>query len=381
MIAALVITIAYVILIWLVFFKLKVAKFNIIWGIATFWVGIHLLLVFLIGMRFSQPYTKDARIIRHTIQIVPRLPEPTLLTDVLVEPNAPVKKGDPLFRFDDKLYRYRVNQLEAELVAARQHVKVLSAEVDMAAQQIDVAKANIVLAEEQVKRYTDLAEQSAGRVTTLQEWQDKLAVAKAQEKEAQANLRAAQAKFDSRIDGVNTTVASAEAKLSEARYYLDQTTIYAPEDGFVTNLQARPGLVVGIFRLGAIASLVVDEDPYLLAPITQEHLKFIKEKQPVEIALDLYPGKILTGRVEAIWWATGQGQMLPKARLPNFITRDLKGRFAVRIRVDNPEGVRLPAGAQGAGAIYTDVGKGFSPLRRIVIRTYTWANWLYPLPI
>jgi len=44
-------------------------------------------------------------------------------------------------------------------------------------------------------------------------------------------------------------------------------------------------------------------------------------------------------------------------------------------------GLRLPAGAQGAAAIYTDVGSGFSPLRRVVVRTYTWSNWLYPLPI
>ena len=105
MVAALVIFFGYLFLIWLFFFKLKAAKFNVIWGIVSFWVGLHLLLVFLIGMRFSQPYSDDARIIRRTIQIVPRLPEPTLLTEVVVKANVPVKKGDPLFRFDDRLAR------------------------------------------------------------------------------------------------------------------------------------------------------------------------------------------------------------------------------------------------------------------------------------
>ena len=147
MVAALVITVGYVILVWLAFFKFKVAKFNILWGIATFWVGVHVLLVFLIGMRFSQPYTTDARVVRHTIQLVPRLPEPTLLTDVLVKPNAPVKKGDPLFCFDDRLYRFRVDELEAQLVAARQHAQVLAANVEVAAQQVKVAKANATLGE------------------------------------------------------------------------------------------------------------------------------------------------------------------------------------------------------------------------------------------
>ena len=182
MVAALVITIGYIFLVWLVFFRLKIAHFNIVWGIATFWIGVHILLVFLIGMRFSQPYSTDARIIRHTIQLVPRLPEPTLLTEVLVKPNVVVKKGAPLFRFDDRLYRYKANELEAELAAAKQHVAVLAADVDSAAQNVDVAKANVKLGEEQVKRYTALARQSAGSVSTLQEWQDKLAVSTAQEK-------------------------------------------------------------------------------------------------------------------------------------------------------------------------------------------------------
>jgi len=381
MIITLVITFSYIILVWAVFFKFKVAKFNFFWGIATFWVGVHLLLVFLIGMRFSQPYTDDARIVRHTIQVVPRLSEPTLLTEVLVEPNIPVKKGAPLFRFDDRLYQYRVNELEAELAAAKQDVEVLAANIHMEAQKVEVTKANVILAKQQVARYTSLTDKGAGKVTTLQIWQDKLAVSLAQEKEARANLRAAQLQHDSQINGVNTSVASVIAKLAQAQYYLDQTTIYAPEDGFITNLQARPGLVVGLYRVGAIASFVVDEDPYLLGPFDQMHLKFVKDNQPVEVALDLYPGKIFTGRVEKIWWATGQGQMKPDDDIPKFVRRLPKGKFAVRIRIDNPDGLRLPAGAQGAAAIYTDVGSGFSPLRRIVVRTYTWSNWLYPLPI
>jgi len=381
MIAALVITIVYIFIIWLAFFRLKIAKFNIIWAIATTWIGIHLLLVFLIGMRFGQPYTNDARIIRHTIQIVPRLPEPTLLTEVIVKPNEPVKQGAPLFKFDDRLYRYKVNELEAQLVAAKQQAQVLKADVDIADQSIEVAKANVKLAEEQVKRYTALAKEGAGRASTLQEWQDKLTVAQAKLSQAQADRRVAELKYQSQIGGVNTDVVATEARLEQAKYYLDQTVIRAPADGFITNLQARPGLVVGIVRVGAIASFVADGDPYLLGPFVQEHLKFVKENQPVEVALDLYPGQIFTGTVESVWWATKLGQLKPSGDLPQFVRPEFKGKFAVKIKLDDPIMVRLPAGAQGAVAIYTSNLTGFSFLRRIVIRTYTWANWLYPLPI
>ena len=37
---------------------------------------------------------------------------------------------------------------------------------------------------------------------------------------------------------------------------------------------------------------------------------------------------------------------------------------------------RLPAGASGAAAIYTNHGKPFQIVRRVVIRWYTWLNYL-----
>ena len=42
------------------------------------------------------------------IQIVPRLSEPTLVTEVLVQPDVPVRKGMPMFRFDPRVYEAKV---------------------------------------------------------------------------------------------------------------------------------------------------------------------------------------------------------------------------------------------------------------------------------
>lgn len=381
MVAALVITFLYVFVVWLVFFRLRIAKFSVLWGIATFWVGVHLLLVFLIGIRFSQPYSNDARIVRHTIQIVPRLPEPTLLSEVIVEPGEPVKKGDPLFRFDDRIYRSRLDQIQAQLAAARQNVLVLEADVEAASQAIVKDEADIKYAREQVDRFSKMVPQGAASEEVLQGWQEQLSIREAQLAGDRAQLRKARLQYESQINGVNTSVAEIEAQLAEAEYYLEQTTIYAPADGFIINLQAQPGLVVGSRRIGAIASFVLDADPYLLGTYVQEHLKFVEPGQQVEIALDTYPGEIFTGTVDTIWWATGQGQFKPSGDIPEFLHRQPRGRIAVKIDFDNEEKLRLPAGVQGAAAIYTGVGKGFAPLRRIVIRAYTWGNWLYPFPI
>ena len=110
--------VVYVVVIYLVFVKFKWLKFSIVWGIVSFWIGFHLLLVFVIGMRFYAPYTIDAHIVRNTIQIVPRLEGPTLLKEVLVEPNVPVKKGQPLYKFDTTTYDEKLKSAQAKLAAA-----------------------------------------------------------------------------------------------------------------------------------------------------------------------------------------------------------------------------------------------------------------------
>jgi hypothetical protein len=60
----------------------------------------------------------------------------------------------------------------------------------------------------------------------------------------------ARLQYEVEIEGVNTTVANIEAQLKLARYYLGNTTLVAPEDGRIINLQVRPGMVSGIVRAG-----------------------------------------------------------------------------------------------------------------------------------
>jgi hypothetical protein len=71
MIAALVLLFGYVVLVWLVFFKFKWLKFTIAWGVVSVFFGLHLLIIFMIGLRFVTPYSTEAKIIQHTIQLIP----------------------------------------------------------------------------------------------------------------------------------------------------------------------------------------------------------------------------------------------------------------------------------------------------------------------
>jgi hypothetical protein len=48
---------------------------------------------------------------------------------------------------------------------------------------------------------------------------------------------------------------------------------------------------------------------------------------------------------------------------------------------DDPENTFLPAGAHGAVAIYTGRSEGFTIMRKINIRMYSWMNFLFPLDL
>ena len=301
MVAGLVLLFGYVVLVWLVFFKFKWLKFTIAWGVVSAFVGLHLLIIFMIGLRFVTPLATDARVIQHTIQLTPRLSEPTLVSAVLIEQNVRVKKGTPLIQFDRRVYEYKVKQLEAQLAQATQNVQVMKADTQITAQKIVKLRAELDYARYQQKLSTNLAKRGAGPEEDAQKWAAEVAAREAGIKEAQAEETRAQLQYSSEIDGVNTTVAAIQAELDQARFYLDNTLLVAPEDGYIINLQVRPGMVAGDVRFGAIASFIVDADRYLLANFFQENLKYVKPGQPVEAAIDLYPGQIFAGKVEAIW--------------------------------------------------------------------------------
>jgi multidrug resistance efflux pump len=421
---ALLITFIFVAFVWLVFFRFKWLKFSMTWGIVTFFIALHVFLIFVIGLRFVTPYSTNLKVVQHTVQLIPRLPEPTLLTAVLVKPDVPIKKGQPLFQFDRRPYeyqfhqleaqleanaasittaQYKIKQLEAELAAARQDVRMMQTDVVSASQKVVRAQSELTFAKYKHQLLEGLAAQKATPEEEVHQWDARMHEAQAAVTETSADAERARLRYDANIGGVNTVVAkttaeleqskatlkqalataeSTKAQLELAQYYLDNTTMVAPEDGHIVNLQVQPGMVVGLLRVGGIAAFIVDSDRYMLASFSQETLKYVKIGQPAEVALDLYPGQIFQARVDTIWWANGEGQYLPSDEIPKFHPPDPnfpQFEFAVKLYLDHPSKVGLPIGAQGAAAIYTNSG-GWAALRKIAIRSHTWINWLYPIP-
>ena len=148
--------------IWLVFFKFHWLQWSIPWAIFSSLFVVHVFLIFFIGLRFVTPTSNNAKVVQHTIQLVPRLTEPTSVTEVLVEENQHVHKGQPLFRFDRRPYQSKVDQLEAKLAEAKQDVLVLQADVDVSEQSLAKAKSELVFAQYQQQLAQGLAEKHAG---------------------------------------------------------------------------------------------------------------------------------------------------------------------------------------------------------------------------
>jgi multidrug resistance efflux pump len=276
-----------------------------------------------------------------------------------------------------------VQQLEAQLAEAKQNVLILQADVDIAMQKAERAKVQLGFEQYQKQMFAKLVQEQAVRREQIIQTDARVDSAQAAHDEARAELQRARLRYKSEIDGVNTSVANLEAQLQLARYYLDNTTLTAPEDGRIINLQVRPGMVSGIYRVGGIAALIAEADRYVLATFYQENLKYVRPGQPVEVSFDLYPGQIFAGKVEDIWRGNGAGQYLPSDEIPKFRQPppDVpQGQYAVKIILDDSDPLKFPIGAQGTAAIYTSGEHGaWAALRKISIRAHSWLNWLYPI--
>ncbi len=323
-------SLCYCILVWLIFFKLKLVEFNLRAKIivTVIWVvGIGELLVLI---NLYQPYSEGAKVVQFTTPVVARVSG--RIVEVSAQPNVPVKKGDVLFKIDPFPYQYEVDRLKAELVQKE-------AQRDM--DKIDLSRAET------------LGKASVAALRDVELWR---------------------VKYRSSVAAVDR----ARAKLKSAEIDLAETTVYAPADGFVPQLFLKPGAVTRPSNNAAVMNFVYGGNVNIGAPFPQKALRHIKPGDAAEIALDTRPGKTLNGSVVDIMHATGEGGLTPSGTLEGSDWwLSPKTLILVRLRVDDDISDRLlPIGTGGAVAIYTDRGKALRIIRKIMVRTYAWLNYL-----
>ena len=190
---------------------------------------------------------------------------------------------------------------------------------------------------------------------------------------ASAVARAEEARiaYESEIDGVNPTVARLQAELRQAEYDLEETTVRAPTDGYVTQLFLRPGMIAVSLPLQPVMVFIHREANEFAAAFQQNALQRVRAGDEAEIAFDAVPGRVFRGKVTGIMDAVAQGQVQPTGAIldPQAPDRQGQGRAIAYIDiVDDLSAYQLPAGSAAQVALYTEHWHHFAIIRRILLR-------------
>jgi multidrug resistance efflux pump len=268
-----------------------------------------------------------------------------------VRDNQIVRTGDLLFRIDPTPFRIAVERAEAKLAAAGQAVGASTAAVDAAQAQLVEEIAQRGNVREQAARVFELVRLGVYPRARSDQAQSQLDEAEAQVKRAEATLE--QARQELGPQGAdNPQIREALAALEQARLDLARTTLLAPGDGVVTNLQLNTGqfAAVGQPALTFLDTRLV----WLQAFLRENSLEYIAPGTPAEVVLDVLPGRVLPARVESVGWGVGEGDVDTMTGLPK--TRQGTGgwlapaqRFPVQLAFETaggpPRGVRYNARA------------------------------------
>ena len=246
----------------------------------------------------TKPWTRDGQVRANVVGIACRVAGP--IVQFPVRDNQPVKKGDLLFEVDPSTYKAAADQCAAKL------------------QQAQAAQ---IQAQQELQRQTELYQTKVTDLRDLQNAQDSLAAATA-------------------------NVAAAAADLELARLNLSYTKIFAPVDGYLTNVNTSPGTYV---YAGQQLLALVDISSFWIAAYFKEtqihHVKnggkakitFIgRENEPFEGVVDSTAWGIFDENGSTVELLPKVGQTVDWVRLPN--------RFPVRVLVTGQTPIPLRIG-------------------------------------
>jgi len=368
---------SYAALIWLVFAKLKLIRLSLPLAILLASVGPLFAFYIILSMNNYHPSSTDARVFQRVVQITPHITVPGRVQSVVAQANVPLAKGDVLFTIDPRPFQFEVNRLEAALAAASQSVPELKAALDQASAGAERAGVQLNLAQANFERQSELFRKGDIAQAALDRYQRDFEAAQQAVAGAKAVEQKAKLAYESNIGDENTTVAQARQQLDQAKYNLDEATVRAPCDGFVTNLQLVPGAVVS--AAASVMPFVCNRDEnnrgVIVASFMQGPYLAIKPGAYAEVVFPMYPGQVFPGKVLTTIDLASEGQLTATRLFPG-IDAPHNARFAVRIRLDD-DSLRLPAGTQGSAAVFSGQVQIAGVIRMAVMRANSWLNYLY----
>jgi membrane fusion protein (multidrug efflux system) len=293
--------------------------------------------------------TDDAFIDARVVQISPQIPGE--ITDVAVTDNEDVAAGTVLMRIDRRNYVAAVAQARGALAEAQARVAnddaqidAQRSQIDQARQQVEQAQAALKFSEEENQRYQKLLQQGSGTEQRAQQAVSDLTQKRASLASAQASATTADKQLEvlrTLRAGTMAQVEEAQANLDKAEADLARTTILAPEDGRVAKLTAAKGAYV---QPGQALLMFVPRTVWVTANFKETQLADMRPGQPVDIAIDAYPGRDFKGHVDSIQPGSGTAFSLlpPENATGNYVK--VVQRVPVKIVFDKPADVYLGPG-------------------------------------
>src|SRR6186997_1333820 len=216
----LILLIIYSVIVWFIFFKKKWLPWNITSQVIVVTIPIFALAVIILFMNIVAPSSHDVRSMNYVIPIVPRITGQ--VTEVPIEPNRPIKKGDVLFKMDTEPFEAAERSAAATLQGLKDQLNNAKAKKAALTPRIDLAK-------KRVEQFTQLSATGAGKRADLEQAQSDLGnleseflAADATESQVKQKLGAKTENGDiDEIAQAKAQIAKSEADLASAKYDLE----------------------------------------------------------------------------------------------------------------------------------------------------------------
>lgn len=288
------------------------------------------------------------------------------VTQVLVRDFDQVAPGAPLVQIDDRIYRQRVDQAEAQVAAQQatlansdQTARARAAALQAQDAALANATAQLARATADMARVNDLV--TDGSVSLRERDQTLAALRQAQAGVLQAKAAREIARQDIRTvevgrGGQEAGVAGAGAARRLAQIDLSNTLIRAPEAGRLSEIGVRRGQYV---TAGSQLMFLVPPETWVIANFKEAQTARIRIGQAASFTVDGLANARLTGVVEKISPAAGSEFAVLKSDNATGNFTKVPQRIAVRIRIDPNQALasRLRPGMSVQAKIDTASGR------------------------
>ncbi|WP_156467054.1 MULTISPECIES: HlyD family secretion protein [unclassified Phenylobacterium] len=258
------------------------------------------------------------------------------VVEIYVKENQPVRRGQVLFRLDQRDLKASVDLAQAQLSNAQLVVSQARAAYQREVANVAAARENLAFATREVTRHRQL--NTAGAVSgqavdqavhTANQARDQLAVAQQQAAQALAALGG-----DPNVADRAPAVLQARAQLERARLNQDFATVVAPADGVVARVDQLP--VGAYLNASQTAFWLLSGHPWIEANFKEDQVRNMEVGQAVEIDVDAYPGGALRGHVASFAPGTGSAFSVLPAQNATGNWVKVTQRLPVRIAFDRP---------------------------------------------